>query len=354
MKVLYAIYNISGYLLAELKELSKLAEVTVIETPCNIDKGSLENCVTWIDRRSITGDNIQKLLEIGFDLFVCPGWADALMLKLASELKRKGVRTVLSVDTPWKGSIKQLIHCVVSRFYLVPYFDFAWGAGEPQVKYLKMLGFANDRVYQGTYCADTEKFSKIGEDRLKKSSSNDGGKSVRVFLYIGRYVEVKNMRRMERAFIKALEYITKERGNKQVLQFKLRCIGNGKLWEERTIHPAIEHLGYKQPSEIQEYVKDADCFVLPSLYEPWGVVVHEAALMALPMICSNKIQAATRFLKSNGYQFDPLNEDDIALAFLKIMKLSEKELRDMGAISYQLGMGYTTRDWAARVRGMIA
>ena len=134
----------------------------------------------------------------------------------------------------------------------------------------------------------------------------------------------------------------------------LTCIGGGKLWEERTVHPRIEHLGYKQPSELQNYIKDSGCFVLPSIVEHWGVVVHEFALMGLPMICSKNVMATTAFLKDgeNGYLFDPYDEGAIAAAFEKIMKLSTEVLRKMGACSHRLGMRYTTADWAQNLLSM--
>ena len=122
------------------------------------------------------------------------------------------------------------------------------------------------------------------------------------------------------------------------------------------IHSAIEHLGYKSPDEIQDYVKDAGCFVLPSVYEPWGVVVHEAALMGLPMLCSNRIQAATAYLKEdeNGFAFDPLDEEEMAAAFSKMMRLSDEKLAEMGSESHRLGMSYTTADWAQRAMEFVA
>jgi glycosyltransferase involved in cell wall biosynthesis len=113
------------------------------------------------------------------------------------------------------------------------------------------------------------------------------------------------------------------------------------------------HLGYKSPDEIQNFIKNAGCFVLPSVYEPWGVVVQEAALMALPMLCSNQIQAATSYLNDgdNGYLFDPLDENEICSAFKKIMALPDEDLSKMGCISQALGNKYTLVDWADRAAG---
>lgn len=362
IKVLVSVYNISGYLIAELEELSKYAELAVIETPCGIPKGELTNRAKWIDRTRYSSaiGLAQALGEFKPDVFLCGGWADKQCLGLAKVLHKKGARTVLLVDTPWQGRMKQVIHCLYSRFYLTTIFDFAWCAGAPQERYLRYLGFPLKRIRRGYYCADTKKFAPIGAERLgirKEELGTSGEKAVtrewpHVFLYIGRYVAVKNMRRMEWAFVKAVEKVEKVEGAERIGKkpWVLRCIGGGELWDERTIHPRIEHLGYKSPDEIQDYVRDAGCFVLPSVYEPWGVVVHEAALMGLPMLCSNQIQAATAYLREgeNGFSFDPFDEDAMTEAFLKIMRSSDAELAMFGRASVRLGLQYTTEDWVKR------
>lgn len=343
-KVLFHVYNISGYLIAELEELSKFADITVIETPCEgIGKGAVANSVRWLDRRTLPADIGERP-----DIFFCGGWADKKMVRLARALHEKGAKTVLLVDTPWQGRLKQFIHCLYSRFYLTRIFDFAWCAGAPQEKYLRYLGFAKERIRRGYYCADTKKFAPIGANKMKDQGEGGRWTWPHSFLYIGRYVAVKNMRRMERAFIRAWEQIPN-------CDWKLRCIGGGALWDERMIHPAIEHLGYKRPDEIAQHVKDAGCFVLPSIYEPWGVVVHEAALMGLPMLCSCHVQATTAYLKDgeNGFLFDPLDEDAFISAFLKVMKMKDDELIAMGRASYGVGRSYGVEDWARTALEMV-
>ena len=330
---LVSVYNISGYLMSELAALSELgAKISILRTRYNDDPDELRYPdYRWIDRPSFTESDIPSLLKESFDVYLCCGWADRLCLRLAKVLHDNGTKTVLSIDTPWQGVVKQYVHCLMSRFYLTRIFDWAWGAGVPQTKYLRLLGFSERRVRAGYYCADTNLFGPIGDERTA---------CPHVFLYVGRYASVKNMRRMERAFLKAVSQVPDS-------DWILRCVGGGDLWDERTIDPRIEHLGWKSPEEIRDCARDAGCFVLPSVYEPWGVVVHEAALMGLPLLCSNQIQSATAYLieGENGYLFNPLDEDDIASAFRRVMALGDDELLAMGRRSHQLGMTYTLSDW---------
>lgn len=334
MKVVISVFNISGYLLAEVKELAKIADVTIVETRCVLSKAARKNLpqVHFIDRNEMPSfDSLGSS-----DVYLCGGWADKRMLRLAYKLKKQGVKTVMMIDTPWQGRLKQYVNCIINRFWLPRLFDFGWGAGEPQAHYLRNLGFKREQIKTGMYCADTEKFVKLANVKRDRWPHN--------FLYVGRYVAVKNMRRMEAAFLKAINAIPASDWN-------LVCIGGGELWEERTIHPRIHHLGYITPDRLQESVGDAGCFVLPSVYEPWGVVTHEFAIMGLPLLCSKYVQSASEFLREaeNGYVFDPLDEDSIKDAMVKVMQLEDDRLRTLGAASHKIGMSRTTADWAKQV-----
>ena len=335
MKVLISVFNISGYLLAEVKELSKIADVAIVETRCELSESARIKLpeVDFIYREEVSSfDDFG-----GGDVFLCGGWADKGMLLLAQRMKKKGVKTVMMIDTPWQGRFKQYVNCVVNRIRLPKLFDFGWGAGAPQARYLRNLGFKDDQVRTGVYCADTEKFVKLANAKRNPWPHN--------FLYVGRYVAVKNMRRMEAAFVKAIEAMPESDWN-------LVCIGGGNLWNERMTHPRIQHLGYIAPDRLQESVGNSGCFVLPSIYEPWGVVVHEFAIMGLPLLCSKDVQAASEFLKDgeNGYVFDPLDEESIKNAMLKIMRLEDDKLQMMGVVSHSIGMSRTTADWAKQVQ----
>ena len=46
-----------------------------------------------------------------------------------------------------------------------------------------------------------------------------------------------------------------------------------------------------------------DALVLPSLYEPWGLVVHEGLAHGLPVIATDQVASADDLVESsvNGY-----------------------------------------------------
>ena len=62
----------------------------------------------------------------------------------------------------------------------------------------------------------------------------------------------------------------------------------------------MELLGFLQPSELPAVFERSGCLVTPSRFEPWGVVIHEAAAAGLAVICSAACGASTR-LVLDGY-----------------------------------------------------
>ena len=344
IRVLVSVYNISGYLMASLEELRKDAEIVILQRDCRLTphKGDEEwGKYRWLNRERYSSPDsvLDELGDWKPDIFICGGWDDFLTRALARYYHRRGVKTVLCCDTPWENRFKQWINCVVARFVFVKNFDYVWVAGPSQHGYMRRIGFRDGQIRNGYYAADTRKFSALY--RSQRSSLPH------IFIYVGRYIPVKNIERMQDAFLLALSERSKT-------DWKLRMIGDGELWETRRQHAKIEHLGYKKPQEIQESLQDVGCFVLPSVREPWGVVVHEFALMGLPMICSKKVEACKAFLheNENGFLFDPFDVNQIKEAFLKIMDMTDSELETMGEKSHELGMIWTNQDWAKCVLGM--
>ena len=62
--------------------------------------------------------------------------------------------------------------------------------------------------------------------------------------------------------------------------------------------------GYNE-SLAQQIYNSGDLFLMPSSFEPWGVVVHEHAAAGFPLLLSDAVGAGERFLEAprNGTAF---------------------------------------------------
>jgi glycosyltransferase involved in cell wall biosynthesis len=113
-------------------------------------------------------------------------------------------------------------------------------------------------------------------------------------------------------------------------------------------HQAIVHQGFQQPAQLAKLMQNGDAFVLPSTFEPWGVVVQEFAAAGYPLIISDHVGARHAFLrdKENGYMFKSGNKAELKSAMKTMMLTPQNILVEMGQISSNLAKKITPDTWA--------
>jgi glycosyltransferase involved in cell wall biosynthesis len=342
MTVLFFYTEISAYTEACLEALASRAKIYVVKYPVNKEApfqfSTIDNC-TYYDRFQYTFSDLLELSKsISPHLLIVSGWIDKDYIKVARRFKNK-IPVVLTMDNYWMGTFKQRVLCLISPFYLKRFFSHVWVPGKPQIEYAKRLGFKDKQIKTGFYSADTDRYNRL-YDSFKEIKAVNFPKR---FLYAGRYVDFKNMRLMCEAFIDAVE--------EKKSDWELWCIGTGELWDERVEHPQIKHIGFVQPSDMKEYVKQTGVFVLPSIVENWGVVVHEFSAAGFPLICSTGVGAASEFLQEgqNGFLFNPRDKTSLMNIFIGIISMTSEELNKMGKISHELAQKITPENWANTV-----
>ncbi len=77
---------------------------------------------------------------------------------------------------------------------------------------------------------------------------------------------------------------------------------------------AVHFYGFRQINENPVFYALAEVFILPSLWEEWGLVVNEAMASGLPVIVSEAVGSAEDLVSNgeNGFTFDPMNPGQLA------------------------------------------
>jgi glycosyltransferase involved in cell wall biosynthesis len=209
--------------------------------------------------------------------------------------------------------------------------------GPPQADFARSMGFRNNEIWQKFYTADFNHFSRLDLNPERKSFPKR-------FVYVGRYVDFKGINELFSAFQKV---------DKQ--GWELFCAGTGDLFHQRPAHPNIHHLGFVQPVDLDNFVRQGGVFVLPSWKEPWGVVVHEFSSAGYPIICSEKVGAGSVFLRheKNGFRVKPRDKNSLVKAFERIISTPDKLLFEMGALSKELASSYTISDWVNTAKEIL-
>ena len=336
MRILYLYAEVMGYTMATIKALVDAgAEVHVVYwdhkkiTPYQI---SVHRNVYHYPRSQQTFETLTRLVTlIKPDITVISGWLDNLYLKIAFILRKQGGAVAIGFDEQWRGTLKQHIAKMLGKIGIFSsFFSHAWVAGPYQYEYAHRLGFHKKNIIFDLYSADLSLFRSVYQNDFAQKKVHYPHR----FLYVGRFEPIKGLESLVAAWC-ALESDRRD--------WELHLVGNGSLKERLLGIPGTVVKDFMVPELLVQDVCSAGCFILPSIKEPWGVVVHEFASTGLPMILSDVVGSASLFLIPgyNGYSFKAGDADQLAKCMLNIIAMSTSQLFAMGVASHSLSQRIT-------------
>ena len=257
------------------------------------------------------------------------GRMDKVYLKAAVYFKSKGIPIVSACDNQWYGTVKNRIAALFSRFIYHRYFDYFWIPGRRQFEFAKRVGFDNKYILNYSLCADVDCFRKAYFERKEKTVGNYPHKIV----FAGRFVKNKGIDILIQAFNEFKAEVETD--------WKLVVVGTGSLKINST--PDIEVKEYMTTEELAAHSASWGVFCLPSIWEPWGVVVHEFTAAGMPVIASNEVGAADTFVidNYNGFVFKSGDIKSLKAAFKKLSLKSDEQLWMMSERSAEIAHAIT-------------
>jgi len=166
---------------------------------------------------------------------------------------------------------------------------------------------------------------KMEAQSLKHRTQNSNDKFAidgEYILFVGTLQPRKNVAKLIEAFSKIKDK-----------KIKLVIVGKkGWLWEEIIQAPEkfgvsgrVKFLDFVQDQDLPDLYKNATCFVLPSLYEGFGLPVLEAMKYGCPTVISD-VSSLPEVGGDAAVYFDPQSVDDIAGKLDTV--ISDEKLRD--------------------------
>jgi glycosyltransferase involved in cell wall biosynthesis len=152
----------------------------------------------------------------------------------------------------------------------------------------------------------------------------------------GRSVPADSLRQQQGHNPRPLRYLFVgqliERKGVEVLLEAFDRVRNGELWiagdgplvkqveAASRRDPRIRYFGHRSGDELSDLYQKADIFVLPSLYEVWGIVVNEALMYGLPVIATTEVGAAADLIEDGqtGMIVDPRDVTQLAEAMATV------------------------------------
>jgi len=333
--------RLSGYMAACLKALKESHDVELLvycwptSTEAPFDAGHFN----WIDqlyvKTGVTRAEIaSNLASFTPDALFIVGWMDQDYLHVARTFKKKGIPVIAGSDTQWEGTVRQQVGRWVAPWYLHSAIDVLWVAGERQRQLARKLGFTGMKCWSGVYACDWDKFSS------RQKSKNVGGDYAPSFLYVGRYIQRKGLDVLLQAYKSYRASVAEP--------WLLTCVGQGELRFMLESQKGIVDRGFIQPDQLPVLMKEASAFILPSIKEPWGVVLQEAAAAGLPLICSDVCGAAVHLLQDgyNGFLFEVNNTQHLTQCMIQMSTMAPERLQRMGDLGHELSKQFTPQRWS--------
>ena len=354
-RTLFLYTELAPYVLACLKTLAEQqgVEIHLVRWPVNQEAPfelDFPAGSKVYERGALDDESLVRLVQsLKPDIAFASGWVDKGYLAACRELRKRGTPTVMCSDTAWRGDVRQVAAAIAARFWIKGTFSHAWVTGEAQAAYADKLGFAEAAVRKGFYSADVDRFAPLAH----RFAALKVEKFPHRFLCVARYIPTKGHQVLCNAFAELC-------AAGEARDWELWVAGTGELHDEVRNSPSgrherIKHLGFIQADGMPEVLAQCGVFVLPSTYEPWGVVVQEHACAGFPLLLSDAVGAAERFLVPgvNGDRFVPGDIASLKNAMRGMIDRSDDELRAMGERSAELGIRWNPTEWARTAMSFI-
>ncbi|KAA6455605.1 glycosyltransferase family 4 protein [Acidobacteria bacterium AB60] len=349
MRIAILHHSLTGYANSCMKALHSHRDVKIFLAHSTLDPNTPfeRDMFSWVEARYEWSGRpnaallLSKLLEFKPDLLLTLGWHVSAYRQAAKSLKGKTKR-ILYFENTWRGTAKQWLGVLASPLHVRSLAEYAWVPGSRQRDFAMRLGFKAMKIMDGSLSGHTDLFRTVGLQRPHMQGRP------RAFLFVGRLVKVKGLTVLLKAYAQYRSSCTDP--------WSLICVGAGPLQEKVSSAPGVISAGFLQPEPLAQRMLDASVLVLPSLFEPWGVVVHEAAASGLPIIASDVVGSHVHLVQSefNGFVVEAGSPESLTEAMLRFHHMDEETLDGMGAASRLLAQQFTPERWAATLRRIAA
>lgn len=183
--------------------------------------------------------------------------------------------------------------------------------GSANAGYYRHLGVPRDRIFLVPYAVDNDFFERRATEARKSRKQlriSLGLDPLRpIVLFVSKLQQRKRPMDLMEAYLKIADRVSP----RPYLLF----VGDGELRPEleRRIRllpdDSVRFLGFRNQTELPQFLDLCDVFVLPSVEEPWGLIVNEVMNAGKPVVVTDQVGCGRDLVEEgvNGYVFSAGN-----------------------------------------------
>jgi glycosyltransferase involved in cell wall biosynthesis len=343
MNALFMVPTLAGYMHGCIEafvetvpgaEATVLAQANASHTPFEFPPHPR---IRILDVDALSRSDLDGLIAERPDIAYVGGWIDARYRRIAAALRRH-VPVALGMDNRWNGTLKQRFMVTCLGPWVRSLCTHMWIPGLSQYEYARRLGFSRHRILTGLYSANTGLY--------RPSPVPPAARSPKTLLFIGAMWEAKGVNELVAAFRNVAAAFP---------EWRLQLVGDGPLVDVyRGKHDRIDVTGFRQQHELVDLLAGASAFCLPSHYDQWAVVIHEACCAGLPVVATDACGAVTAFVHDgyNGFQCRARDVRSLTQALQALMSLPNETLNAFGRRSHELSRQITRELWVSKLVGL--
>jgi len=303
---------------------------------------------------ALSASQIAKILRGGdFDVVLVNGWHYKAAWQAIFACWKAGIPVMVRGDSQLgspRSLTKRLLKYPVYRSF-IPRFDACLAVGTRSREYYLHYGADPHRVFLVPHAIQDDLFRRSAEKAqprravLRREWGLNNQQSV--FLFAGKFIEVK--RPMD--FLQAIQAAVCQDSTVVGLM-----VGDGPLRSacEQFVSDhglPVHFTGFLNQSRIVDAYVAADCLVLPSGQETWGLVVNEAMSCSRPAVVSDAVGCAPDLIHEGrtGAVF-PMGDVEALAKILVCFAKNPKRQRTMGECALAALSPYSLE---AAVQGVI-
>lgn len=242
---------------------------------------------------------IKEVVAGRFDWLHLAGWGH-LLLMLALVVGRLSGRRI-SVESDTQAPLTEPRHKRAIKAALYPTLFRAaclfFPGGRPQARYLRNFSVPEHHIRISQMTVDVTGILETVQHNQSGNTDRRLGLGMPhnavVFIFVGRLESFKGIETLLMAFDSICD---------EGLSYLL-IVGDGSLRGEveqaQESNGRIRYLGWQDTNGVRGAMASADVAVVPSSFEPWGLVVNEAMAAGLPVIASDRVGAVEDLVSDN-------------------------------------------------------